>query len=639
MERMRVSFTTLVTVLAGFLSPGPGVAGEAPYRSPWDVAFSPSGGLLAVSDHTAGVLVLVELPDELPDIQVRKRILLEGKPSGVAWSGDGARVFVAEYGASSVAEIDAAEGRLVRRLPAGLRPAGLALSPERDLLLVANTVEDSVSFVELAGGKEKARVCVPREPHFLAVTPDASLAVAANLLPSGSAADPELAAAISLIDLDRLEHVADIRLPAGSTSVREVAVSPDGRWAYAAHTVGRFNVPSTQLDRGWVNTNALSILDLARREHEATVLLDHPFEGAADPWGLVLSANGDTLWISLRGVHQIVRLDLARLHRLLRGDLPDSLATGDALRAGTPSIWRRIAREPSAKKDLVNDLAALHVADLIQRFPLEGNGPRGVDLSPDGRWLAVAMYYSGTVLLVETATGKVCRSIPLGPTRTPDPARVGERMFHDATMSFQHWLSCSTCHPDDGRTDGLRWDLLNDGLGTPQRTRSLLLSYLIRPTTARGVRESGIEDSVPKGLLFLRRVPEPELVEPLTAYLKSLTPEPSPFLVDGKLSEAARRGEALFRGKARCSRCHPGDLGTDLEAHDVGSQGEFDPPGERYYTPKLVELYRTAPFLHDGRAATLLDVFTVHDPERRHGRTGSLEENELKDLVEYLKSR
>ena len=47
-----------------------------------------------------------------------------------------------------------------------------------------------------------------------------------------------------------------------SPCIRQTAVSPDGKWAYAVHTVGRTTLPATQLDRGWVNTNALSIIDL-----------------------------------------------------------------------------------------------------------------------------------------------------------------------------------------------------------------------------------------------------------------------------------------------------------------------------------------------------------------------------------------
>jgi cytochrome c peroxidase len=107
--------------------------------------------------------------------------------------------------------------------------------------------------------------------------------------------------------------------------------------------------------------------------------------------------------------------------------------------------------------------------------------------------------------------------------------------------------------------------------------------------------------------------------------------------VDGKLSDAARRGGELFRGKANCALCHKGELRTDQKPHDIGTRGEFDRPDDEFYTPKL-ELYRTAPYLHDGRAATLKEVLTVHDSKRRHGSSSKLTSQELEDLIEYLSS-
>jgi len=83
--------------------------------------------------------------------------------------------------------------------------------------------------------------------------------------------------------------------------VTGVCTSPDGRWAYVVHTLGRFNLPITQLERGWVHTYALSILDLPAGKLRATLLLDDLGGGAADPWAVVARPTGATLWISPRG--------------------------------------------------------------------------------------------------------------------------------------------------------------------------------------------------------------------------------------------------------------------------------------------------------------------------------------------------
>ena len=66
------------------------------------------------------------------------------------------------------------------------------------------------------------------------------------------------------------------------------------------------------------------------------------------------------------------------------------------------------------------------------------------------------------MLLLDPATLAVAGRIDLGPSRAIDEARRGEMIFHDGTYCFQHWLSCSTCHPS-ARADGNNWYLLNPG--------------------------------------------------------------------------------------------------------------------------------------------------------------------------------
>ena len=103
----------------------------------------------------------------------------------------------------------------------------------------------------------------------------------------------------------------------------------------------------------------------------------------------------------------------------------------------------------------------------------------------------------------------------------------------------------------------------------------------------------------------------------MDAYLKSLKPVPSPLLVNGRLSDSARRGEKLFKDRqVGCATCHPPGLFTDLKTYDVGTRGRFDKPTDRFDTPTLVEGWRTAPYLHDGSAATMRDVLTTGNPQR-----------------------
>jgi cytochrome c peroxidase len=191
--------------------------------------------------------------------------------------------------------------------------------------------------------------------------------------------------------------------------------------------------------------------------------------------------------------------------------------------------------------------------------------------------------------------------------------------------------------------DGLNWDLLNDGIGNAKNARSLVWSARTPPVMSLGVRASH-EVATRAGFRYIQfHEPTEEEIAAVMGYIASLEPEPSPYLAvrdDGsrRMTASAQRGRTIYEsGEAGCSHCHPGPLFTDLQSYDVGTRNPRDTTGE-YDTPTLVELWRTAPYLHDGRAATLESVFREHNREDRHGRTSHLSEEQLHDLVQYLLS-
>ena len=60
--------------------------------------------------------------------------------------------------------------------------------------------------------------------------------------------------------------------------------------------------------------------------------------------------------------------------------------------------------------------------------------------------------------------------------------------------------------------------------------------------------------------------------------------------------------------------------------------------GKEFDTPTLIETWRTAPYLYDGRAATMRDVLRTFNPDDTHGETSKLTEEQLEDLAEYVLS-
>jgi cytochrome c peroxidase len=124
------------------------------------------------------------------------------------------------------------------------------------------------------------------------------------------------------------------------------------------------------------------------------------------------------------------------------------------------------------------------------------------------------------------------------------------------------------------------------------------------------------------------------------------------------LSESAQRGLELFRGKARCTRCHSGFNFTDEKFHNLGIGWDTNTVDLGRYmvtknpedvgafkTPTLREIARTAPYMHDGRFKTLEEVVNFYNQggianPHRDNTLIPLEMNdqEKADLVAFLKS-
>ena len=58
----------------------------------------------------------------------------------------------------------------------------------------------------------------------------------------------------------------------------------------------------------------------------------------------------------------------------------------------------------------------------------------------------------------------------------------------------------------------------------------------------------------------------------------------------------------------------------------------------KYDTPTLLGVYRTAPYLHHGKAPTLRDVLTTCNKDDKHGKTSHLKEARNRRSGAFLKS-
>lgn len=521
---------------------------------------------------------------------------LNAPPTGILDHGDQLLVTTFET-KGELHFIDKKTGKVIRTLITGSGACAPVLGINKDRLYVCNQFQNTVTEIDLKNKECKRTVTVLREPRSAIPSPDGNFLFVANFLPAQRADVSHVSACISVIDLKKFKKIKDIPLANGSNALRGICITPDGRYLYISHNLGRYTVPTSQLQQGWMNTSAFSIIDVAKQEFLGSVITDEPERGAAGIWGI--ACDEQYIYLTHSGTHE---LSMIRHQEMIR----------------------KFQAYPN-KERLEYDLTFLY--GLRKRIPLEGNGPRNMVL--DQGQLFIPTYFADILNIIDVRNEKrtACN---LNPGRKETDRDKGERYFNDATHCFQNWQSCNGCHPGDGRTDGMNWDLMNDGVGNPKNCKSLLFSHATPPSMISGIRETA-EWAVRAGFKFIQffEISEEE-ARCVDEYLKSLRPVPSPLLVNGQLSEKAKEGKKVFE-KLKCDACHSGPYYTDLKMHRIGQDVEFK---QGWDTPTLREVWRTAPYLFDGRAATMKEVFEKH----RHGINRKVSKKEIEALTEYVNS-
>ena len=427
-RRFGVSLVVLVLVLSAAAMADPG-----DYYSPTALALDGAGQYLYIAEHTANQVQEFNTTTKA----VTRTLSLAQPPTGVAISSSGLLYVTAGGIYGKVYVINISLWILQNTIDVGHTPMSPVLSGDQSLLYVCNRFDGTVSKIGTASGAVLATIDVLREPVAAAITPSSDKLFVANHLPVGPANTGNIAADVSIIDTSTLA-VTNVQLTNGSTGMRGICVSPDGSYAYVTHVLGRYQLPTSQLERGWVMTNAISVIDISSETLVNTVLVDDVEMGAANPWGIACTNDGSYLCVTHSGSHELSVINRTGLHNRL-SNLPYTGGfSNDA-------------------NDVPHDLGFM--SGLRTRIQLAGNSPRGLDIF--GNTVYIAEYFSDSLSIVDITTKQAAQTL-LGPQHPPDPCRWGEIYFYDASKTFQKWLSCVSCHPDV-RSDALNWDLANDG--------------------------------------------------------------------------------------------------------------------------------------------------------------------------------
>ena len=591
---------------------------QVEYKTPFNLAVTRDGRTLLVACEASNSLIILDLESG----KVLAEIPVGAQPHFVLLSQDDARAYVTNRGADDVSVVDVPARRVVATIPVGDEPHEMAINDAGTLLYVANAGTYDVSVVDVAAQREMKRLAASRGPWGVARSPDGHHLYVTNNLSRYAALRAPSASEVTVIEADRAIVERRITVP-DANLIEGAAFAPSGDFALVTLVRTKNLVPMTRNVQGWVITNGIGVLWSDGRVDQ--ILLDEFNDAFADPTDVVFSRDGKYAFVSGAGVQELAVIDVEQLLRLLERTSPQDRA------------------------DVLPNSLGTSPEFVVQRIGV-GRSPRGMAVSPDGRSVYVAEALDDAVSVIDVATRKRVRVLGLGGPQEITQARYGERIFNDAQNTPARQFSCHTCHPD-GHIDGITYDIEADGLGVnPVDNRTLRGIYDTGPFKWAGTNPTLQRQCGPRLAAFFTRADPftPEQAAALERYVVTIQRPPNRYRPGDDLTPAQRRGKAIFErqydrsGNAlapteRCAFCHPAPYFTNRNRYDVGTATVLDTHGD-FDVPHLNNIYDSSPYLHDGRAQSLEEIWTLYNPEDRHGRTNDLMKAELNDLIEYLKT-
>jgi len=612
----------LLTVVA--LGIGPGVhAGEeartaedVAYASPLEVLLSPDGArLFVLCQGSEEIRVL-----DAANYAVIKRMAVGRVPRGFAFSPDGKRLFVTNSWDDTLSVIDTNTLAVIATWPVGAEPSSVVEDRDGKRLFVANRISNDVAVLDAETGAEEKRLLAGRGASYMAMSPDGKKIYATHIYPKASPYRTAPESEITVIDAVRAVVVERMPLRAVA-GVFHAVFSSDGRLGVVAEYHPKNLVTLAHLEHGGAFEDTLTVFgaDMGRT---VEVPLDELERYASQPFGVAIAPDKSRIYVTSGGSEIVTVIDVARLLKYIHAH----------------------------PQPFTQDLSAS--ANYVATRIAVGLNPRGLTLTPDGQKLFVANRLDDTISVIDTRTNRVETTIKLDGPKEVSALRHGEQTFYTARYSFQGQIGCSNCHIDS-TFDGLTWNLEPDGFG-----RNIVDNKLLEGVKGtEPYKWTGTNPNIPTECgprtekYFWRSENYDDLtLSDLAVFVRSIEPRPNRWKLPGyELTAAQERGKAIFERSVdkfgnpiaetnRCVYCHSGPKGTNQKLFNVGTHKALDNAG-LLKSPPLTNIALTAPYLHDGSARTLEEIWTVYNPDDKHGRTNDLTKDELNDLVEYLRTR
>jgi len=568
--------------------------------------------------------VVCEDDDSLLTLDVRServvaRVKVGHKPKDVAVSPDGKTLYVSNEWSDTVSEIEAASFHVRRTMATGWGPTGVMTDRPGEVLYVANSIGNDISLIDLGTGAELKRLAAWRSPHYVQLSRDGRRAYVSNLLAHLDSADVSPVSELTVINTQKQTIDERILIP-GVLELRHIAEAPGlaGGYLLVPFMRPKNLNPLIQVADGWILTHGVAVIrprkttGMEGKDSEVREVLlddmDYYYAGAS---GAAFTPDGRYALITHAEAGILSVIDTRELRRRLQkvppGELPNRLDSALAF------VTRRVSTQ---------------------------SNPTDVAVSPDGRAAYIVNRLDDSLTVVDIPGFRIRGRIDLGGRQEITTLREGEQLFHDARFCFQGQFACSTCHPDN-HIDGVAWNLETPRLGRDRvANRTLRGIAETAPYKWNGHNpdlETQCGPRIAKFLFHSEGFDARQLAN-LVAFIKSIPLPPNRHLAaDGQLTPAQERGKSIFFQKA-CDNCHPPATHyTAKTSFDVGTAAKYDTSG-MFDVPQLDRIYEKPPYLHNGEAKSLEEIWTLYNPTDKHGVTSDMTKEELNDLVEFLKT-
>ena len=589
------------------------------YLSPFNLAISPQGKQLYITAQGEDVLIVVDLESK----EVESLIPVGDRPHSVVVSEDGKTGYVSNQWSNSLSVINLVDKIVIDTIEVGGGPAGIAFGKGGRFLYVANSYTYDISVIDLTTHNEIRRLTAGNNPTGVQAAPggDSIYVTSRRSLPVPYRTTP--ITEVTVVDANR-HQVAKRNMIPSAHIFENVDFTPSGDLAIVTLVRPKNLVPAVQLERGWMINHGIAVIERKNKGRIIQLLLDEPNKFYSDPFDIVISADGKYAFVTHSGADFISVISIDKIREILSTAGPDITDLGNHLGLSSQFVVKRIPTGPN---------------------------PKGLVLSPDGKTLFVAERLADRITEINTETLEPVGTIDLGGLDQTTLVRKGAQLFNNASHTFHQQYSCYTCHPD-GHEDGLIYDM-SIGMG-----RNLANVQTLRDLTGTApFKWNGKNVSIYMqcGMRFSRFVTRTESFSPgdlnaLVSYIKRELTHPPNYYQNQSfgLTPAQMRGKEIYQravtndGKEipvdnRCITCHPPPNFTNRLLSNVGTLSEIDDPMQ-FDAPNLNNVYESAPYLHDGRATTLEEIWTKYNDEDQHGVANDLSKDQLNDLIEYLRS-